>query len=71
MARRSKKTEPVQKTGNDIEREKIMALDAWGLLEYVLANPDYLTDPYYRYFGDAVDARYKQLISEQPLSQWL
>ncbi|CDM57417.1 hypothetical protein [Rhizobium favelukesii] len=70
MARR-KKTETVEKTGNETEFDKIMALDAWGLLEYVLANPEFLTDPYYRSFGDVVDARYKQLMSEQPLSQWL
>jgi hypothetical protein len=71
MARRPKKIEPVQKTGNELEADKIMLLDAWGLLEYVLANPDFLTDPYYRCFGDAVDARYKQLISGQTLAQWL
>jgi hypothetical protein len=34
------------------------------LLEYILANPEYLTDSYYRIFGDAIRGRARELIGE-------
>jgi hypothetical protein len=54
-----------QKTGNDLEVERIMALSAWELLEYVLSNTYYLSDSYYACFARAVHARFDQLALER------
>jgi hypothetical protein len=58
-------------TGNDLEVQRIMKLDEGALLDYVMANPEYLCDGYYRVFGDAMEARYQQLrkVPEGPRDQ--
>lgn len=36
------------------------------LLREILHNPEYLADPYYRAFGDALRARAYELLRENP-----
>jgi hypothetical protein len=55
----------VEKTGNETEMDKVMAMDAWQLLTYALENPEYLSDPYYSLIGNAINARYEQLENER------
>lgn len=57
-----------EKTGNELECEKIAAMSMRELLDYVLGNPEYLTDSYYRVFGSAVYKRDEQLTAEVHLS---
>lgn len=42
--------------------KRIMGYDKDSLFDFVMSNPEYLTDSYYREFGDAIRHRYKQLI---------
>lgn len=46
---------------NEAEVKRIMQMNAHDLLYFVITNPEYLTDPYYRVFGNAVRARYEEL----------
>lgn len=52
-------------TGNDEEVAKIFSLDKDELLDYILENPEYLTDSYYVVFGIAIHKRRIQLRGEE------
>jgi hypothetical protein len=43
------------------QAEVIMKMTALELLDYVMTFPEYLMDSYYKVFGDAIRARYKEL----------
>lgn len=49
------------KSDNDLECERIAAMSEAELLDYVIAWPENLTDPYYRQFGKAIQKRYLKL----------
>lgn len=51
-----------EKTGNEVECERIMAMSKDELLQYILDYPDYLTDYYYAVFAVAIQARGKELL---------
>lgn len=51
-------------TGNEMEVKFIMGLGVFSLLEYIRNHPEYLSDPYYEIFLDAIDARIEQLSSQ-------
>lgn len=46
--------------------EGIMTSTERDLLTFVMCWPEYLTDPYYREFGNAIRARYDQLEKTWP-----
>lgn len=39
----------------------IWKLNSWELLCYVMTNPEYLTDSYYRDIGRAIEKRFEEL----------
>lgn len=41
--------------------KKILLMNECELLDEIIANPEYLTDSYYKEFGDAIMKRYAQL----------
>lgn len=51
----------VEKTGDELEYEKIAKMSTRELLDYVLCHPEYLSDSYYRGYDTAIYARRKQL----------
>lgn len=53
-------------TGNEKMRAEIAAMTVRGLLDFVLFSPEYLTDPYYQEFSDAVYERRRALGAEKP-----
>jgi hypothetical protein len=58
------KKKPVEKTGDELEYERISQLTTRQLLDYVLEHPSYLTDSYYRGFDSAIYSRAGALLSE-------
>ena len=52
-------------TGDDREIEKIFRFSKDELLDYILENPEYLTDSYYAVFGIAIHKRRIQLRGEE------
>lgn len=48
-------------TGNDQTMLDISKMTEGELLDFVIGNPTYLTDSYYRDFGNAIDARHAAL----------
>jgi hypothetical protein len=52
-------------TGNDQTCLNISQMSEGELLDYVLANPYYLTDSYYGVFEQAISARHAELRSVQ------
>jgi hypothetical protein len=48
---------------NDEEVQRILKMDMRTLLAYIVAWPEYLTDPYYREFGRAIERRTKELLA--------
>lgn len=49
---------------NEQEVARIMRMSLWALLDYVLTNPEYICDSYYRVFGTAINRRFKQLTND-------
>jgi len=43
------------------EAKRIQTFTVLQLLEYVMTNPEYLTDSYYSVLGTAIRTRYKDL----------
>ncbi|KAB2752344.1 hypothetical protein [Brucella anthropi] len=54
-------------TANEKVCAKIAAMTVRELLDFVLFSPEYLTDPYYQEFSDAVYERRRALGAEKPL----
>jgi len=48
-------------TGNDRTCLDISQMSEGALLDFVMENTEYLSDPYYKVFGDAINARYTAL----------
>lgn len=40
---------------------RIAKMNEEQLFDYVMTNPEFLTDSYYRVLGDAIRARYKEI----------
>jgi hypothetical protein len=51
-------------TGNEIEVAKIMKMDIFELLDYIMTTPEYLTDSYYTIFNMAINERYQEISKE-------
>jgi hypothetical protein len=46
---------------DEVYIKQIARMNVMELLETVMAYPEYLTDSYYRKFGNAIRARYEEL----------
>ena len=57
----AKTIEPAEKSGDELEYERIALMSAEELLSYVLDSPYLLTDSYYRGFHTAIYARAEAL----------
>lgn len=49
---------------NDEYADRVSMMGPIELLDEVMANPEYLTDGYYRPRGDTLRARYQTLVTE-------
>lgn len=56
----------IDRTANERMVAKIATMKVGRLLDFVLEHPDYLTDPYYQEFGDAIHERHRALAAEKP-----
>ncbi|MEL4069572.1 hypothetical protein WKW50_05430 [Ochrobactrum sp. GPK 3] len=56
----------IDRTANERMVAKIATMKVGRLLDFVLEHPDYLTDPYYQEFGDAIHERHRALGAEKP-----
>lgn len=50
-----------EKSGDEVEYEKIQKMDIYELFGYVLCNPEYLSDSYFRGYDTAIIKRAKEL----------
>jgi hypothetical protein len=52
-----------EKTGSDLECERISKMSESELLDYVLEHPDYVYDNYYSAFRSAIHKRHDELVA--------